>query len=66
MALPITLDHEKLIMSLEKNYPKIDVRSLKSPDFNLTERELFFRLGQRALIDNLIDNLNKLKRGEQQ
>lgn len=65
MALPVSLEHEKLIMCLDKNYPKIDIRNPKSPDFSLTERELFFRLGQRALIETLIDSLKLNKKGDQ-
>lgn len=63
MDLPITIYHEKLINALDSIYPKLDVRSIKSPDFSLSKKELYFKLGQRSVVDNLIQNLNQLKKG---
>lgn len=64
MKIPIALEHERLILVLNEIYPKVYIRSPKSPDFNLSREELYFRLGQRSVIDNLIDELNQLKKGE--
>lgn len=57
----VSLEHERLIKSLDVNYPKLDIRNSKCPDFALSERELFFKLGQRAVIENLIAKLELAK-----
>lgn len=61
MAVPISIDHERLILALNEAYPRLSIRNTKSPDFNLSEKELYFKLGQRSVIDFLIDELEKLK-----
>ena len=55
MAIPISIDHERLIVALNEAYPRLSIRNSKSLDFNLTKRELYFNLGQRSDIDFLID-----------
>lgn len=66
MALPVSIDHEKLIMALDKATPKLDIRNPNSKDFNLSERELFFRYGERAVIDRLVEALQiSKKKGDQ-
>lgn len=58
----VSINHEKLIKSLDVSYPKLDIRNSKCTDFNLSERELFFKLGQRSVIENLIAKLEVAKR----
>lgn len=58
----VSINHEKLIRSLDVSYPKLDIRNSKCADFSLSERELFFKLGQRSVIENLIAKLEVAKR----
>lgn len=64
MAIPISIDHERLVVALNEVYPRLSIRNTKSPDFNLSEKELYFKLGQRSVIDFLLDELEKIKRKE--
>ena len=64
MAIPINIDHERLVVALNEAYPRLSIRNSKSPDFNLSEKELYFKLGQRSVIDFLLDELEKIKRKE--
>lgn len=59
--IQVSINHEKLINSLDKSYPKLDIRNSKCPDFGLSEREMFFKLGQRSVIENLIAKLEIAK-----
>ena len=61
MDLPLSLNHEKLIIALDEKYSKIYIRSPKSPDFKLGRKEMYFRLGQRSVIDALLEELKQLK-----
>lgn len=60
--LQVSLNHERLIKSLDVSYPKLDIRNSKCPDFSLSERELFFKLGQRSVIESLIAKLELVKK----
>lgn len=57
----VSINHEKLIRSLDVSYPKLDIRNSKCPDFSLSEREMFFKLGQRSVIESLIAKLEVAK-----
>lgn len=57
----VSINHEKLIRGLDKSYPKLDIRNSKCPDFSLSERELFFKLGQRSVVENLLAKLEVAK-----
>lgn len=61
MAIPININHERLVLALDKAYPRLSIRNTKSPDFTLSEKELYFKLGQRSVIDFLLDELEKTK-----
>ena len=60
----VSLDNERLIKDLDLAIPKLDFSSISSKDFKLNKKELYFRLGQRALVDMLIEALNNNKKGE--
>ena len=62
--MKVSLDNEKLIKELDLAIPKLDFSSSSSKDFKLNKKELYFRLGQRALVDMLIEALNNNKKGE--
>ena len=61
MAIPIDINHERLVLALDEAYPRLSIRNTRSPDFNLSEKELYFKLGQRSVIDFLLDELEKTK-----
>lgn len=60
----VSLDNERLIKELDLAIPKLDFSSITSKDFKLNKKELYFRLGQRALVDMLLEALNNNKKGE--
>ena len=60
----VSLDNERLIKELDLAIPKLDFSSISSKDFKLNKKELYFRLGQRALVDMLLEALNNNKKGE--
>lgn len=60
----VSLDNERLIKELDLAIPKLDFSSISSKDFKLNKKELYFRLGQRALVDMLLEALNSNKKGE--
>ena len=60
----VSLDNERLIKELDLARPKLDFSSITSKDFKLNKKELYFRLGQRALVDMLLEALNNNKKGE--
>jgi hypothetical protein len=60
----VSLDNERLIKELDLAIPKLDFSSIASKDFKLNKKELYFRLGQRALVDMLLEALNNNKKGE--
>lgn len=58
--LKIPLYSEALIRErLPKMFPKVDFSTSKSDGLLLPERELYFRLGQQAVVDLLIAMLDK-------
>ncbi len=60
----VSLDNERLIKELDLAIPKLDFSSINSKDFKLNKKELYFRLGQRAVVDMLLEALNNNKKGE--
>lgn len=60
----VSLDNERLIKELDLAIPKLDFSSVSSKDFKLNKKELYFRLGQRAVVDMLLEALNNNKKGE--
>ena len=60
----VSLDNERLIKELDLAIPKLDISSITSKDFKLNKKELYFRLGQRAVVDMLLEALNNNKKGE--
>lgn len=60
----VSLDNERLIKELDLAIPKLDFSSISSKDFKLNKKELYFRLGQRAVVDMLLEALSNNKKGE--
>lgn len=60
----VSLDNGRLIKELDLAIPKLDFSSINSKDFKLNKKELYFRLGQRAVVDMLLEALNNNKKGE--
>lgn len=60
----VALDNERLIKELDLAIPKLDFSSISSKDFKLNKKELYFRLGQRAVVDMLLEALSNNKKGE--
>ncbi|WP_086241860.1 MULTISPECIES: hypothetical protein [Campylobacter] len=62
--MKVSLDNERLIKELDLAIPKLDFSSISSKDFKLNKKELYFRLGQRAVVDMLLEALSNNKKGE--
>lgn len=62
--MKVALDNERLIKELDLAIPKLDFSSISSKDFKLNKKELYFRLGQRAVVDMLLEALSNNKKGE--
>ena len=46
---------EELLKALESHYPQ------RHPDLSLSDREIWFRAGQRSVVDFLIEHQNRQK-----
>ena len=53
--LPFPLLTEELIKALDSHYPQ------RHPDLSLSDREIWFRAGQRSVVDFLIEHQNRQK-----
>ena len=53
--LPFPLLTEELIKALNSHYPQ------RHPDLSLSDREIWFRAGQRSVVDFLIEHQNRQK-----
>lgn len=62
--MKVSLDNERLIKELDLAIPKLDFSSISSKDFKLNKKELYFSLGQRAVVDMLLEALSNNKKGE--
>ena len=63
--MKVTLENERLIKDLDLIIPKLDFSSTTAKDFKLSKKEIYFKLGQRAVVDMLLEALSKTKKGEQ-
>ncbi len=53
--LPFPFLTEELLKALESHYPQ------RHPDLSLSDREIWFRAGQRSVVDFLIEHQNRQK-----
>jgi len=53
--LPFPLLTEELIKALDSHYPQ------RHPDLSLSDREIWFRAGQRSVVDFLIEHQDRQK-----
>ena len=53
--LPFPFLTKELLQALESHYPQ------RHPDLSLSDREIWFRAGQRSVVDFLIEHQNRQK-----